>query len=63
MLCLCHIQAEVGGPLRDAVETELEFVRAEGCDEGFSGEVSIYLHTCTYFKYMRMWVAERSMVH
>lgn len=32
-------QAEVGGPLGPAVETELEFVRAEGCDEGFSGEV------------------------
>eukprot|EP00752_Nemacystus_decipiens_P004560 g4162.t1 len=32
------MQAEVGGPLREAVETELEFIRAEGCDEGFSGE-------------------------
>ncbi|CAM9887551.1 unnamed protein product, partial [Ectocarpus sp. 4 AP-2014] len=33
------MEAEAGtGPLGSAVETELEFVRAEGCDEGFSGE-------------------------
>eukprot|EP00903_Cladosiphon_okamuranus_P019531 g17962.t1 len=32
------MEAVVGGPLRDALETELEFIRAEGCDEGFSGE-------------------------
>ncbi|CAM9095482.1 unnamed protein product [Pylaiella littoralis] len=33
------MEAVVGnGPLGAAVETELEFVRAEGCDEGFSGE-------------------------
>lgn len=33
-------QAEAGsGCVRDEEQTELEFVRAEGCDEGFSGEV------------------------
>lgn len=34
------IKAELSSSLvRDEVETELEFVRVEGCDEGFSGEV------------------------
>lgn len=50
-------QAEVGGPLGAAVETELEFIRAEGCDEGFSGEVitsslypfHIYIFLCRTF--------------
>lgn len=32
-------QAVTGGPMADIVETDLEFIRAEGCDEGFSGEV------------------------
>lgn len=32
-------QAVTGGPMGDLVETDLEFVRVEGCDEGFSGEV------------------------
>lgn len=33
-------QAEAHSRLvRDEAETGLEFIRAEGCDEGFSGEV------------------------
>lgn len=36
----------------DLVETDLEFIRAEGCDEGFSGEVLLSFnsfHKPTYF--------------
>lgn len=51
--CVCipcitvHKQAEIGGPLAATVETDLEFVQAEGCDEGFSGEVQYW-----WYKYM-----------
>lgn len=47
--CLVTSQAVVGnGPLGVAVETELEFVRAEGCDEGFPGEVRRYCCVMCY---------------
>lgn len=74
LTCLRHravfrdvkMQAEVGGPLREAVETELEFIRAEGCDEGFSGEVRyiylpawVYMHANTTYVYKNFCVQIR----
>lgn len=50
-------QAETGDTLLpEAAATELEFIRAEGCDEGFSGEVRNFFQgdcfaftTCFFF--------------